>query len=171
MTASSTAAAAVNFHPETRLYIDGRLRESSTGATAENVNPATEEVLGVTTDAGAADMDEAIAAARRAFDTTDWATDRDFRKRCLLQLHDALQAEKEDIRAELIAEVGATVGMTYIAQLEWPLADAIRYPAELIDNFSWERMLEQDAKMGVPYHRVVVKEPMGVVGAITPWNF
>ena len=171
MTASSTAAAAVNFHPETRLYVDGRLRESSTGATAENVNPATEEVLGVTTDAGVADMDEAIAAARRAFDTTDWATDREFRKRCLLQLHEALQEEKEDIRAELIAEVGATVGMTYIAQLEWPLADAIRYPAELIDTFAWERMLDQDAKLGVPYNRVVVKEPMGVVGAITPWNF
>jgi aldehyde dehydrogenase (NAD+) len=61
--------------------------------------------------------------------------------------------------------------MTYIAQLEWPLADAIRYPAALISTFQWERMLDQDAKMGVPYRRVVVKEPMGVVGAITPWNF
>ena len=88
-----------------------------------------------------------------------------------MQLHDALQEEKEDIRAELIAEVGSTVGMTYIAQMEWPLADAIRYPAELISTFQWERMLDQDAKMGVPYNRVVVKEPMGVVGAITPWNF
>jgi aldehyde dehydrogenase (NAD+) len=171
MTASPTAATTVNFNPEARLLINGQLREAATGQTAVNLNPATEEVLGVAADAGAQDMDEAIAAARCAFDATDWSTNREFRRRCLIQLHEALQEEKEDIRAELIAEVGATVGMTYIAQLEWPLADAIRYPAELISTFQWERMLAQDAKMGVPYNRVVVKEPMGVVGAITPWNF
>jgi aldehyde dehydrogenase (NAD+) len=171
MTASPVAATAVQFNPESRLYIDGRLRDSSSGKTADNINPATEEVLGVCSDAGADDMDEAVAAARRAFDTTDWSTNHEFRKHCLLQLHDALQEEKEDLRAELIAEVGATVGMTYIAQLEWPLADAVRWPAEYISKFPWERMLDEDAKMGVPYNRVVVKEPMGVVGAITPWNF
>ena len=171
MTASPVATNTFHFNPESRLYIDGRLRESSTGNTAENINPANEEVLGVTTDASSDDMEEAIAAARRVFDTTDWSTNHEFRQRCLMQLHAALQQEKEDIRAELIAEVGATVGMTYIAQLEWPLADAIRYPAELISSFAWERMLAQDAKMGMPYNRVVVKEPIGVVGAITPWNF
>ncbi|MGC2798633.1 MAG: aldehyde dehydrogenase family protein, partial [Mycobacterium sp.] len=171
MTASPVAAATVNFNPETRLFVDGRLRDSSTGKTVDNVNPANEELLGHATDASAEDMQEAIAAARRAFDTTDWSTNHEFRQHCLMQLHDALQQEKEDIRAELIAEVGATVGMTYIAQLEWPLADAIRWPAQYISQFTWERMLDQDAKMGVPYNRVVVKEPIGVVGAITPWNF
>jgi len=171
MTASPVAATTVQFNPETRLFIDGRLRDSSTGKTVDNINPANEEVLGLATDASAADMEEAIAAARRAFDTTDWSTNHEFRQRCLMQLHDALQKEQEDIRAELIAEVGATVGMTHIAQMGWPLADAIRYPAQLISTFQWERMLDQDAKMGVPYNRVVVKEPMGVVGAITPWNF
>jgi aldehyde dehydrogenase (NAD+) len=171
MTASSVDATTVQFNPETRLYIDGELRDSGTGKTIDNINPATEEVLGTCTDAGTADMEQAIAAARRTFDSTDWATDHEFRKHCLLQLHNALQEEKEDIRAELIAEVGSTVGMTYLAQLEWPLADAVRWPAEYITKFAWERMLDQDAKMGVPYNRVVVKEAMGVVGAITPWNF
>ena len=171
MTASSVDATTVQFNPETRLYIDGELRNSGTGKTIDNINPATEEVLGTCTDAGPADMEQAIVAARRAFDSTDWATNHEFRKHCLLQLHNALQEEKEDIRAELIAEVGSTVGMTYIAQLEWPLADAVRWPAEYIAKFAWERMLDQDAKMGVPYNRVVVKEAMGVVGAITPWNF
>ncbi|OBG90468.1 aldehyde dehydrogenase [Mycobacterium sp. E3251] len=171
MTASPVDATTVQFNPETRLYIDGRLRDSSTGRTVDNVNPATEEVLGTCTDASAEDMEQAIAAARRTFDTTDWSTDHEFRKHCLLQLHNALQEEKEDIRAELIAEVGSTVGMTYIAQLEWPSADAVKWPAEYISKFAWERMLDQDAKMGVPYNRVVVKEAMGVVGAITPWNF
>lgn len=171
MTATPVDATTIQFNPETRLYIDGELRDSATGRRVDNLNPATEEVLGTATDAGAEDMEQAIAAARRAFDTTDWSTNHEFRRRCLLQLHDALHQEQEDIRAELIAEVGATVGMTHIAQMGWPLADAIRYPAELISTFEWERMLDQDAKMGVPYNRVVVKEPMGVVGAITPWNF
>ncbi|MGO9099036.1 MAG: aldehyde dehydrogenase family protein [Mycobacterium sp.] len=171
MTASPVAASTVKFNPETRLYIDGRLRDSSTGRTVDNVNPATEEVLGVCTDAGAEDMDEAIAAARRAFDTTDWSTNHEFRKRCLLQLHDALQDEIEDIRAELVAEVGCPVSTTYIAQLEWPLTDAVRWPAEYISQFAWERELPDAALIGTPYHRKVVKEPMGVVGAITPWNF
>src|ERR1700730_21795 len=171
MTASPIAAATVSFNPETRLLVDGVLRGAKSGRTADNVNPATEDVLGVCADAGAEDMDDAIAAARLAFDTTDWSTNREFRQHCLMQLHEALQEEKEDARAELIAEAGAPLGMTYIAQLDWPLADAVRWPAAYISDFQWERQLDQDAKMGVPYDRVVVKEPMGVVGAITPWNF
>ena len=170
MTASPMAPT-VSFSPESRLFVAGRLRESSTGATVDNVNPATEEVLGSCTDAGAADMNEAIAAARHAFDTTDWSTNHDFRQRCLLQLHDALQGEKEDMRAELVAEVGCPVSTTYIAQLDWPLNDGIKWPAEYISEFAWERALPDAALLGSPYHRMVVKEPMGVVGAITPWNF
>jgi aldehyde dehydrogenase (NAD+) len=171
MTASPIAAATVSFNPETRLYIDGQLRDASGSRTADNLNPATEEVLGVAADAGAEDIDAAIAAARRAFDTTDWSTNHEFRQHCLMQLHDALQQDKEDMRAEVVAEAGAPIGMTYIAQLEWPLADGIKWPAQHISEFAWERQLDKGALMGVPYDRVVVKEPMGVVGAITPWNF
>ena len=68
---------------ESRNLIDGRLVASSNGASFENVNPATEEVIGVTADATRADMDRAIGAARRAFDDTDWATNHAFRARCL----------------------------------------------------------------------------------------
>ena len=56
MTASPVDAATVQFNPETRLYIDGELRDSRTGETVDNINPATEEVLGTCTDAGTADM-------------------------------------------------------------------------------------------------------------------
>ncbi|MCV7205050.1 aldehyde dehydrogenase family protein [Mycolicibacterium peregrinum] len=171
MTASPIAAATVNFNPETRLFIDGKLCDAVAGRSAANINPATEEVLGRTPDAGSVDMEQAIAAARRAFDTTDWSTNHEFRQRCLMQLHDALQEEKEDMRAELVAEVGAPLGMTYIAQLDWPLADAIRWPAQYISDFAWERQLDEAALLGVPYNRAVVKEAMGVVAAITPWNF
>lgn len=98
---------------EQRLLIDGKLVDAESGATFENINPANEEVLGVTADATPADMTRAIEAARRAFDTTDWATDHQFRKRCLLQLQAALESEVEEIRAELVAEVGLPVLTTY----------------------------------------------------------
>jgi aldehyde dehydrogenase (NAD+) len=155
---------------EARLLIDGELGDASSGRRFDNVNPATEEVLGQTADAGADDMDRAIAAARRAFDETSWSTDRELRKRCMAQLQAALEDEKEELRAELVAEAGTPVAVTYIAQLEWPLADGLRAPMELIDTFAWERPLA-DTNLFGPSKRAVWKEPVGVVAAIVPWNF
>ena len=96
----------VTIDPEANMLIDGKLVESSTGRTFDNVNPATEEVIGQVADGSAEDMHRAIAAARRAFDETDWSTDREFRKHCLNQLQEALEAEKEELREQLVAEVG-----------------------------------------------------------------
>ena len=93
-------------HGEHRMLIDGKLVEAKSGKVFDNINPATEEVLGQVADAGHEDMDEAIGAARRAFDETAWSTDKELRKRCLLQLQAALEEERELLRAELVAEVG-----------------------------------------------------------------
>ena len=81
------------------MLIDGKLVEAQSGKTFQNVNPATEEVLGDVADAGAADMDAAIGAARRAFDETDWSTNHKFRQQCILQLQAALEAEQEALLA------------------------------------------------------------------------
>ena len=62
-----------------RMLIDGKLVDGESG-TFTNVNPATEEVFGEVADASRGDMHRAIDAARRAFDETDWSTDRAFRK-------------------------------------------------------------------------------------------
>jgi aldehyde dehydrogenase (NAD+) len=157
---------------EDRMYVDGTLRQTSSGARIDNVNPATGEVIGSVTNAGAGDMEDAIAAARRAFDETDWATNREFRQHCLLQLHEALQSEKEAFRGELIAEAGATLLTTHMFHLDWPIAEAVKWPADYISRYPWERSLEPDDKLDAPAAtRMVVKEPIGVVGAITPWNF
>jgi aldehyde dehydrogenase (NAD+) len=61
--------------------------------------------------------------------------------------------------------------MTFAAQLDWPLEDALLYPAKMIDEFPWERTLGGSEKMGMASRRAVLKEPMGVVGAIVPWNY
>ncbi len=78
--------AELSFTPESRMMIDGELVGADSGKTFDNINPATEEVAGTVADAGPEEMKRAIAAARRAFDETDWSTNRAFRKRCLEQL-------------------------------------------------------------------------------------
>ncbi|WP_319435641.1 aldehyde dehydrogenase family protein [Mycobacterium sp. RTGN5] len=153
------------------MLVDGWLCESASGARFENTSPATGQPLGWTTAASADDMDAAIGAARKAFDTTAWSTDRQLRKRCLLQLQSALEGEREYLRDEIIAEGGAPLMTTTMAQLDWPLADALTGPANLIDTFDWERRLGPGSIVGDSNQRVVVKEPIGVVAAIAPWNF
>ena len=159
-------------HHEPRLLIDGKLVDGRAG-TFDVVNPATEQVIGAVADASNADMHRAIAAARRAFDESTWSTDRDLRKQCLLQLQAALEAEQEELREELILEVGCPRMVTHGPQLDAPLSDGLRHPVELIDTFAWEEDLG-DAMVsltGVDTARKVWREPVGVVGAIVPWNY
>jgi aldehyde dehydrogenase (NAD+) len=156
---------------EPRMLVDGQLVEATSGARFDNLSPATGMWIGDTAAADPPDMDRAIAAARRAFDESDWSTNRGLRKRCLQQLQSAIESEQEDMREELIAEVGCPVMTTQSAQLDWPLADALRYPTRLIDDFEWERTLDGGGLFGERNVRTVVKEPVGVVAAITPSNF
>ncbi|MEU2038597.1 aldehyde dehydrogenase [Nocardia niwae] len=152
-----------------RLLIAGKLVEGADGVFA-TVNPATEEVLGLAADANAADLDAAVDAARTAFDETDWSRDHAFRARCLEQLRTALQAHVEDLREITIAEAGAPRMLTGGPQLEGPVAD-LAYAAGLAGTYAWETDLGVAEPMGIKTRRVLRREPIGVVGAITPWNF
>ena len=78
-------------NPESRLFIDGELVPAASGKTYDNVNPATEEVIGQAVNAGPEDMDRAIAAARCAFDESDWSTNHALRIKCIKQLQDGLK--------------------------------------------------------------------------------
>jgi aldehyde dehydrogenase (NAD+) len=157
---------------ESRMLIDGKLVEGEAGTFA-NINPATEEVLGEVADASKADMHRAIDAARRAFDETDWSTSPGFRKACLEQFQEALEADREALREELILEAGCPRAITYGPQLDAPLADGLKFPIKLIDEYAWETDLG-DALIsltGQMTTRKIWREPVGVVGAIVPWNF
>jgi aldehyde dehydrogenase (NAD+) len=153
---------------EHRMLIDGKLTEGESAY--DNVNPATEEVIGQVADASPADMGRAIEAARRAFDETDWSTNSALRKRCLQQLHDALDRERETLRPQIVAEVGAPIMLTYAVQQD-SCIDDMQWEIDLIDQYEWEQDLPVHEFMGMRSARKVVREPMGVVGAITPWNF
>lgn len=154
---------------ESRLFIDGKLVAGS-GGTFQAVNPATEEVLGVAANADETDMSSAIGAARTAFDGTDWSTNTELRVRCLRQLREALQANIEDLRELTISEVGAPRMLTSGAQLEGPVDD-LAFSADTAENYAWRTDLGHATPQGIPTNRTIAREAVGVVGAITPWNF
>lgn len=151
------------------LFIDGALVAGG-GGRFPTVNPATEEVLGTAADADAGDMGRAIAAARRAFDDTDWSRNVELRVRCVRQLRDAMREHIEELRDITMAEVGAPRMLTAAAQLEGPVAD-LEFAADIAENYRWSTDLGVATPMGIPTRRTVVREAVGVVGAITPWNF
>ncbi len=152
------------------MLIDGELVDSSTGARFDNLNPATEDVIGQVADGSLDDVDRAIAAARKAFDTTDWSRNIDLRERALMQLQDALESEREEYRQELIDETGMPRTLIELAHLDPTLEDALHYPVRMMRDFAWERDLDPVERSGDMIRRVVRKEAVGVVGAIVPWN-
>jgi aldehyde dehydrogenase (NAD+) len=152
-----------------RMLIDGELQTTASGATFDVIDPATEEVAGPATDATIADMGRAVAAASRAFDTTDWSRDVDFRYHCLIQLRDALVEDKERLRRIVVTEAGTPIAMTRMIQLEFPIVEAGHWP-EFGRTFEYWRDSGVHQGLGTRSRRILQFEPIGVVGAITPWN-
>ena len=151
-----------------RLLIDGQLLEAD--KSFPSLNPATGEVLGLAPDASVADAEAAVAAARRAFDTGEWATDTELRIRCLEQLHAALLEHRDELADLTIAEVGATAALCQGAQLDQPI-DIVRYYADLLKTYPLTEDLGNIESRGMQHHRWVEKEPAGVVAAIIAYNY
>jgi aldehyde dehydrogenase (NAD+) len=155
--------------PETRNLIDGKLVAASNGGTFENLNPATGQVIGTCADGTKDDMEAALAAARRAFDTTDWSTNHALRARCVRQLYEALRADKEQLRSIVVHEAGACVSLTGYMHVDEPV-EMLAYWAEKAASYPYEQALSEVPFLGQPQRRLLRREPVGVVGAITPWN-
>jgi aldehyde dehydrogenase (NAD+) len=153
-----------------RLFIDGELVPAEGGAVYENINPATQEVLGVAADASRGDASRAISAARRAFDSTSWSTDLDLRVRSLRQLHSALVEHSDELRDITVAEVGSPVSLTTGPQVDIPIG-LVGYFADVAAAYGWTQDLGVSELMGGRSRRWIEREAAGVVGAITPWNF
>ncbi len=155
--------------PETRNLIDGELVPASHGGTFDNVNPATEEVLGTAADGTKEDMERAIAAARRSFDESDWATDPELRSKCIRQLYEGLLAEKEQLRSIVVREAGAPLSLTSYMHVDDPI-EMVSYWADLAASYEYEREMGPVTFLGNPQRRILRREPIGVVAGITPWN-
>ncbi len=155
--------------PESRNLIDGELVDASDGKTFLNVNPSTEEVLGTVADGTADDMERAVGVARRTFDESSWADDPAFRQKCLKQLYQGLLEEKEQFRSIVVHEAGAPVSTTPFMQIDEPI-EMVAYWADLAGRYEYERPMSDVPFLGRPQRRILRREPVGVVGAITPWN-
>jgi succinate-semialdehyde dehydrogenase/glutarate-semialdehyde dehydrogenase len=147
-----------------KCYIDGEWRDAASGQTIDVVNPATQKKLGTVPRMGTAETRTAIAAANAAW--PDWAR-RTAKERAgiLKRWHDLMMANQEDLATLMTAEQGK------------PLAESkgeIAYAASFIEWFAEEgKRLYGDV---IPGHQpdkriVVLRQPIGVVAAITPWNF
>ena len=155
--------------PAARQLIDGKLVEASDGTSYPILAPATGREIGRAPDATAADIEGAIAAARRAFDDGEWSTDVALRVRCLRQLHRALLEDAEAIKALTTAEVGMPGFMMAAAGFDVPV-EGLGWVTDLLEGYEFETDLGVAHPMGVASRRTVRREPVGVVAAITPWN-
>ncbi len=155
---------------EPSLLIDGELVAAEGGRSFASVNPASEQVVAECADCTTGDAERAIMAARRAFEETRWATDRDLRVRCLRQLAAALRANVEELRSLTVAEVGVPVAMTSGPALEGPF-ELLDYYADLAGGYEWSTDIGvRDSQIGA-MRRIVEREPFGVVSAISAYNY
>jgi len=143
-----------------RLYVGGDWVEPSSDKTIDVVESATEEVIGRVPDGDPADVDRAARAARAAFD--GWAaTPLEERLAALERVAEQIKA-RLDIFAETVArELGMPVALAGPVQVKGPIAQ-FRGQRKLAEQIAWREEIGNS---------VVLREPVGVVGAITPWNF
>ncbi|MER5769418.1 aldehyde dehydrogenase family protein [Streptomyces sp. NPDC001985] len=142
------------------LYIGGRWRPAATADTIAVVNPADERVIAHVPAGTAEDIDTAVRAARRAL--PGWAaTPPGARAARIAALRDALAARTEEIAATVTAELGAPPALARPVHVGLPVAVAGSY-AELAATHLFEETIGNST---------VLLEPVGVVGAITPWNY
>ncbi|PWU26759.1 aldehyde dehydrogenase [Pseudomonas sp. RW407] len=151
----------------TQLYIDGQWRDAASGATLQPINPATREPLPVVAAAGAAEVDLAVAAARRAF--ASWRETRGAERARYLRGF----AEQLEARREALVELQMRASGKPRLEAEIDVGDAIAtfaYYAELADGLD----ARQNAEVALPdagFRSQTRFEPVGVAGLIVPWNF
>lgn len=155
--------------PDAKLYIDGKLCDAEAGRTYDNISPWTGEPVGKAADASAADVERAIAAARRAFDETGWSTDVEQRVRLVRRLRELFEANRARLSDLARHEAGAALGAVGRAHVDMALDGWDDYLA-LFPNLKWEKDYGERSSYGFVSARKAVYEPVGVVGAITPWN-
>ena len=155
--------------PDAKLTIDGVLRDAQGGKIFDVISPWTGQPVGKAADASAADVDEAIAAARRAFDTTDWSTNVEKRVDLVTKLRALFEANRERLSDLARDEAGAAMGAVGRAHVDMALDGWDDY-LRLFPQLKWDKDYGGRTGYGFETQRKAVYEPVGVVGAITPWN-
>ena len=143
-----------------QFYIDGEWVDPVTPKTLDVINPATEEVCGRISIGSAADVDLAVTAARRAFDSYS-QTSREERIALLQSILDEFAKRHDEIAEAIMEEMGAPWGLAQGAQTASG-PQAIKVAMRVLKTYEFEEAIRTT---------LIVKEPIGVCGLITPWNW
>jgi acyl-CoA reductase-like NAD-dependent aldehyde dehydrogenase len=143
-----------------KIFIDGSWVPSDGNGTLEVVNSTTEEVMATVPQGTSSDVDKAVSAARAAFES--WSqTPPGERAKYLNKIAEGLMVRMDELATLISQEVGMAKNMSSLIQVGLPLA-SFQNNAQILEDFSFEEELGNS---------LVVKEPAGVVGCITPWNY
>jgi aldehyde dehydrogenase (NAD+) len=156
-------------NPETmqgRLFIDGEWQDARSGRTFTSYNPATGEPLAEVAEAGEEDVDTAVAAARRAFEDSEWSrTGARERGRMLHRIADGIEARADELARLETLDNGKPVREARMIDIKESI-DCFRYYA------GWADKIEGDViPVPGPYLNYTRREPVGVCGQIIPWNY
>jgi len=150
----------------TQAFIDGRYTDAASGATFDSINPATGKLLARVAAGDAEDVDRAVRAARAAFTSGSWASRAPAeRKKVLLAFAELIARHRDELALLETLDMGKPI--TDSLKVDVPAAArCVRWYAEAID-----KVYDQVAPTGPEALALITREPMGVVGAIVPWNF
>ena len=143
-----------------KIYIDGAWVDAGGEGSLQVINSTTEEVMATVPRGTAADVDRAVAAARAAFETWSQTTPEE-RAKYLSRINEGLMARMDDIATAVSQEVGMPKSLSLLIQAGLPMA-SFQTAAAAIEGYAFEEELGNS---------IVVREPVGVVGCITPWNY
>jgi aldehyde dehydrogenase (NAD+) len=143
-----------------KLYIGGAWVPSTGTGSIEVIDSTNEEVIGTVPEGTAEDIDRAVAAARGAFPAWS-ATPVEERAAMLTAISEALGARMESLGELITHEVGMPLTLSKLVQVGLPMA-SFGSMAQVTADFTWEQTVGNS---------LIVREPIGVVGAITPWNY
>jgi aldehyde dehydrogenase (NAD+) len=153
-------AVATELQVRDKLYIGGEWVDPSGDETIDVMNASTEEVMGRIPQSTSADVDRAVAAARKAFET--WSETTLVERADLMRaIAGALAARGDEIASTIAQELGMPIGLSKAIQAGLPTMTFTSMPG-LLEEVAWEQEVGNST---------VVREPVGVVGAITPWNY
>ncbi len=154
---------------QNKLYIDGQWRAAANGALLDVIDPANEEIFHQVSSGGKIDIDTAVNAARRAFDEGPWprfsGTERAI---TLSKIADGIEARTQELAKLEVKDNGKP-----LPEAIWDIEDTVgcfRYFAELAKRA--DNQSEEEIPLSEPgFSTTVVREPIGVAGAIIPWNY
>ena len=149
-----------------QLFIDGRTVAARSGKTFDTVNPATGQRLAQVAEGGAADIDDAVAAARSALEHGPWARFKPFdRQQVMLKLADLIERHYDELALLDTLDMGGPISRTTLGRRR--AVGLLRYYAGLATAIQGDTIPNSAAGDIFSY---TLKEPVGVVGAINPWN-